>query len=361
MQVQRGCLLLADISGYSRYLAAVELEHSHDILADLLTTVVSQLAEPFQLSKLEGDAVFCYVSETEEGGGAHLVPMLEECYFAFQRRLRNISHLSTCDCNACVTVPRLSLKFVVHHGEFVVHQVVGRPELVGSDVIVVHRMLKNSVKETTGLEGYALYSGACIKRLDVDWRSHNMRPHTEMFDDVGEVESFLQDLEARWREEIEQRAFYLAPGEVGFEVSADLPAAPEAIWEIATSSSKRPLWQPDVLRIDRIDTNDELGVGTVNHCVHGNYAVREEIIDWKPYQYYSLRWLGPYGPLVGTIEFAPLQQGCTRVTVRMDPETRALGREEFANATTGLREPYEKGLLALGALAKTTAHSRQPK
>jgi hypothetical protein len=34
--VRPGCLVLADIGGYTAYLAGVELEHSHDILADLL-------------------------------------------------------------------------------------------------------------------------------------------------------------------------------------------------------------------------------------------------------------------------------------------------------------------------------------
>jgi hypothetical protein len=34
--VRQGCLALADIGGYTAYLAGVELEHSHDILADLL-------------------------------------------------------------------------------------------------------------------------------------------------------------------------------------------------------------------------------------------------------------------------------------------------------------------------------------
>lgn len=351
MKVHNGCLLLADISGYSKYLAAVELEHSHDILSDLLTTVVSHVAGPLQLAKLEGDAVFCYADESTEHDGNELVQMIEECYFSFKRRLRDISHLSTCNCNACVSVPQLSLKFVVHNGAFVVHQVVGRPELVGTDVIVVHRMLKNSVKDRFGLEGYSLYSSACVHSLGIDWRTHHMQPHSETYDDVGRLETFLQDLEVRWRQEIEQRIFYVGPGEAGFEVTAELPASPELIWEIATSSSKRPLWQPDVLRIDRIDENDEMGVGTVNHCVHGSYAVREEIVDWKPYSYYSLKWLGPFGPLVGTIEFSQLEQGSTRVTVRMDPESRAQGRHDFAEATTGLIEPYKRGLRALGELA----------
>lgn len=201
MQVDQGCLLLADISGYSKYLAAVELEHSHDILADLLTTVVTQLSGPFQLAKLEGDAVFCYKVRSADSARLELVRVVEDCYFAFQRRLRNISHLSTCDCNACVSVPRLTLKFVVHDGRFVLHQVVGRPELVGADVIVAHRMLKNNVTKETRLQGYALYSRACIEQVVIDWRAHDMRPHVEVYEDVGRIESFLHDLEARWQQE----------------------------------------------------------------------------------------------------------------------------------------------------------------
>src|ERR1700716_1572396 len=57
--VRQGCLVLADISGYSAYLAGVELEHSHDILADLLGVVADGLCPPLRLAKLEGDAVFC--------------------------------------------------------------------------------------------------------------------------------------------------------------------------------------------------------------------------------------------------------------------------------------------------------------
>jgi hypothetical protein len=32
--LHHGCLVLADITGYTRYLAGVELEHSHDVMAD---------------------------------------------------------------------------------------------------------------------------------------------------------------------------------------------------------------------------------------------------------------------------------------------------------------------------------------
>jgi hypothetical protein len=38
-QVERGYLLIADIGGYTGYLKAVELEHAHDVLADLIGVV----------------------------------------------------------------------------------------------------------------------------------------------------------------------------------------------------------------------------------------------------------------------------------------------------------------------------------
>ena len=57
--VQQGLLVIADIGGYTRYLSGVELEHSHDILADLLAVVSGRLERDLTLVKLEGDAVFC--------------------------------------------------------------------------------------------------------------------------------------------------------------------------------------------------------------------------------------------------------------------------------------------------------------
>ncbi len=57
---QPACFLIADISGYTGYLADVELDHAQDILADLMGAVVSALRPGFRLAKLEGDAAFTW-------------------------------------------------------------------------------------------------------------------------------------------------------------------------------------------------------------------------------------------------------------------------------------------------------------
>ena len=67
-RTEPACLVIADIAGYSGYLAGVELDHAQDILADLIDTVVRALRPAFKLAKLEGDAAFVWVAtETVDG------------------------------------------------------------------------------------------------------------------------------------------------------------------------------------------------------------------------------------------------------------------------------------------------------
>src|SRR5947208_1469988 len=164
---QPTCFLIADISGYTGYLADVELDHAQDILADLIGSVVTALRPGFRLAKLEGDAAFTYAT-IEKVDGSMLLDTIERCYFAFRRRRRDVRQATACDCNACVRIPDLNLKFVVHHGSAILQKVAGRQELLGSDVVVVHRLLKNDVVETTGIDAYALISQACIDASDLD-------------------------------------------------------------------------------------------------------------------------------------------------------------------------------------------------
>src|SRR6476646_6600529 len=158
-QPEPACLVIADISGYTGFLAGAELDHAQDILADLMGTVVTAFRPTFKLAKLEGDAAFVYTIAVAIDA-AQLQDTIERCYFAFRRRLRDIRQSSACECNACILVPNLDLKVVAHHGQVIRQRIASSEELVGSDVVVVHRLLKNHVEEATGFSAYALYSAA---------------------------------------------------------------------------------------------------------------------------------------------------------------------------------------------------------
>ena len=82
---QDGCLLLADITGYTAYLQGTELQHAQDVLADLLETIIAGIEPPFEVTKLEGDAVFAHMP-TADIDPPLLFDTVEATYFAFRRR-----------------------------------------------------------------------------------------------------------------------------------------------------------------------------------------------------------------------------------------------------------------------------------
>ncbi len=127
---ETGFLVIADITGYTAYLARGEIEHAPTIAGDLLETVIGRLEPPFRLAKFEGDAAFLWV-EDGRAEGSLLLDAIEAAYVAFRRRLRSIAQATTCDCNACQRAPQLDLKFFVHHGQYVRSQIAGRDELAG--------------------------------------------------------------------------------------------------------------------------------------------------------------------------------------------------------------------------------------
>jgi uncharacterized protein YndB with AHSA1/START domain len=311
---ERGCLVLADISGYTAYLRDTELEHANDVLADLTDTIVDGLAPPLRLAKLEGDAVFAYVNEI---GGSLLLDTLEATYFSFRRRRRDIVQSTTCQCNACSLIPRLDLKFVVHHGEFVRTRVAGGEELTGTDIVVVHRLLKNRVTAESGLTSYVLVTDPCVTQLGLDPATMGLVEHTEAYEDIGEIVGHLLDLEARWREVEESLRVYVPHEEAQFEITDRFPAAPADVWDAYTSPRRRLLWQTDFIRIDQANPLGRTGAGTVNHCIHGKGVIVEEVLDWRPFDYYTHRIAVPMiGPWEMTVEFAAGEDGSTKTTMR---------------------------------------------
>ena len=319
MAAQKGSLIIADIGGYTSYLTSVELEHSHDILADLVGTVVGNLSSVFRLAKLEGDAVFCYDSEAAPSGQS-LIAAIEGTYFAFRRRLPDIAHLTTCTCNACRTIPALDLKFVAHHGEFIVHEVAGHAELLGPDVITVHRLLKNTIVETTGSRAYAFLTEACIDSCTLDPSPIGLAPHKEQYDDVGEVAGYLLDLGARWQAEELRTAIFVGAENADLSLEIDVLAGAPALWDMLTSPHRAHEWFIGLESMTEENPSGVRGVGTVNHCVHGGMAVDQEIIDWKPFHYWTQRSTTAMGAIIITTRLDPTDAG-TRVAYLMRFET----------------------------------------
>ncbi|MGH8959075.1 MAG: DUF2652 domain-containing protein [Acidimicrobiia bacterium] len=302
---QPACLIIADISGYTSYLAGVELDHAQDILADLMNTVVKGLRPSFKLSKLEGDAAFAYAI-TNEVDGSMLLDTAETCYFTFRNRLLSIRQATTCECNACSLIPTLNLKIVAHHGQVATQRIAGRSELVGSDVIVIHRLLKNSISEPA----YLFITDSCMAKTELEPTQLGFRRHIEEFEHVGEVGGWIADLEAAWSAHRARKQVYVSEAESALTLSGFVPAPPELVWEFISSPLLRPKWSTGISRIDQLDPSGRRRAGTLNHCMHGEDVILQEFLDWRPPRYYTSRVTMPGGmKVVSTHEVEPAEGG----------------------------------------------------
>lgn len=176
---RRATFLLADISGYTRFLSDVGVAHgeqlalgelppAYPLMTSFLDAIVRSLTPPFTLAKLEGDAVFAYADDDALTiRGDQVTACLQACYATFREHLRRTEGGLTCSCDACTSGARLDLKFILHHGGYVAQTIAGGTELLGPDVNAVHRMLKNDVVATTGWPAYALLSAAAVDHLGV--------------------------------------------------------------------------------------------------------------------------------------------------------------------------------------------------
>jgi uncharacterized protein YndB with AHSA1/START domain len=311
---ETGFLVIADVTGYTAYLSGSEIEHAPAIAGDLLETIVGRLEPPFRLTKFEGDAAFLYV-EDGRAEGSLLLDAIEAAYLGFRRRLRSIDQATACDCNSCRLAPRLDLKVFVHHGAFVRSRIAGRDELAGSDVILVHRLLKGTGAAGARGNGFIQFTAAAVTALGLDPDRLGLEPGREVIEHLGQVDTYTLDLEARWQAETGLRRLEIAVSDVVLEVETTLSAEPSVVWAYLTSPQLRTRWESPMV-IEDAPAGGRRGVGTTSQCVTGRLATLEEIVDWQPYDRVGWRVAVPgLGPVAAAADLDPAGDG-TRVRLR---------------------------------------------
>ena len=350
LQPEPVCLLIADISGYTEYLAGVEIDHAQDILADLIGTVVTSLRPNFRLAKLEGDAAFCF-APADKVDASTVLDTIEHCYFSFRRRRRDVRQATSCECNACMRIPTLNLKFVAHEGVVIRQKVAGREELLGSDVIIVHRLLKNDIVETLGIAAYAALTEALTSATAMEPAALGMTRRSQSYEHVGEVPVWVLDLERRWQEEEARQRVFVDPTDALISVDFEIPAPPQVVWEFATQPGRRAGWQAanGVTAIEQdVGRGGRRGVGTVNHCMHGPTVILEQILDWRPHDYFTyMTTLPGNGPVFPTtFEFEPTTSG-TQVHLRVGRPKKKSDTAILAEVGKGWGAAMQQGMLVL--------------
>ena len=224
----------------------------------------------------------------------------------------------------------------MHHGSYIRSLIAGRDELAGSDVILVHRLLKGAVAADARANGFALFTGAAIERLGLDPIALGLKLGGESIEHIGRISTFTLNLEARWQAETIERR--LDPsGEVILDLDATLGAEPSVVWANLTSPALRGRWEGPIT-IEEASPGGRRGVGTVSQCVTGRLATLEEIVDWQPFEHVGWRIVVPdLGPVGATADLEAVDGG-TQLHVRWRAQAGAQPNPEVVRGIRNERE-----------------------
>ncbi len=322
---REGYLVLADIAGYTEFFTGTELEHAQGILEELTTLIANDLAPPLRFVKLEGDAILCCADGSTFADGERLLEVLEVCYFDFSNRLLDMARSATCPCAACASMDSLDLKFVSHYGTYMVQHVGGVEDVAGPDVILVHRLLKNTITEHTGCRAYVFLTEACLEHLP---SSLTLAEHAESYESLGEIKGGVHDLKPVLREMRETRREYVSHDDADFEWTFEATVPQAVLWQYFVDPEKRLRWETNNKAIkNRPNSRGRLGPGAYTHCSRDGCEHR--YVDWRPFNYFTEEITPPQSPLIPspvaqTFEFIPSESGGTVVNYRVRVRRRGL-------------------------------------
>lgn len=347
--VEQGYLVLADISGFTPFVAESELDHSQAILGEILKIIISNLTPTLTIAEVEGDAVFGYAPHHRLLRGETLLELIEATYVEFRDKRESSRRMATCSCKACQMIPRLDLKFITHFGEYIQQSVAGKQKPMGSSVNLIHRLLKNKVSEVTGWRGYALFTEKSLEKMDV----YPLSIHTqvESYEHLGDVKTYSVSLDDRYKELTEQRLVFLQAEDADVVLTAEYPVSPPELWEWLHDPQKRVRWMVGSAWHVGERPQGRTARGANNHC--SNSDIVERILDWRPFSYYTVELIKPPMKLTMTGVLDALSGG-TRLScnIRLDVSLPRWIRRPLCRLLVARGMKMRQGLEILGRLVK---------
>lgn len=302
-----GTFVLADIGGYTRFLTGVGIKHGKEITSHLFNGMLKANKGRWKVANIMGDCLFLYSEEREPP--EELFGHLRKLYEEFRGAVTDVAARSTCPCGACSRTGDLALKFVVHAGEYDVQRIGGRNELIGPDIIVATRLLKNGVPAreyvllTPGLSEAAGASGLPPQE------------GRESYDDVGAIDYVYVDL-GPVRAQVEHSLqFYLSEEDAKVVVIVEVDASPDVVWDAIRNLDKVRQWGISLTELEHVSgaTGE---VGEIYRCVHdnGRKALHLTIgIDVENRRIAEKFWVGPlFNECYITVEGRPIADGRTQ-------------------------------------------------
>ena len=141
---QPALIFIPDISGFTKFVNETGLETSRNLIAELLEIIIEANILDMELAEIQGDAVLFY----RLGPPPTVQEVIHQCkqiFIDFQNFLKIVARDRGSELGEFLSDSRLTLKVVVHYGRLSVTQIREHIKLMGKNVIIAHRLLKNNI------------------------------------------------------------------------------------------------------------------------------------------------------------------------------------------------------------------------
>ncbi|MBA2328031.1 MAG: DUF2652 domain-containing protein [Flavisolibacter sp.] len=259
-------ILIPDISGFTEFVTNTELSHSSFAISMLINTIIDAVKDEYEISEIEGDAVLMF----KRGPAPSQKEIQDTCLkifnaFHFQRKW--MQQHAVCPCKACNQITHLTLKFVAHHGSIGEIKAGGFTKLSGTDVIVAHRLLKNSVPS----HEYLLLTEKLLQHSDespdagMEWFNSS-----ESYPSIGEVEyrfALLNEKRKTTPEPPKPQHDYPKEATAYFEIP--IAANYREAYMVLMNIPNHPEWLPGLQNVEQ--DIPAVFVGSIHYCTFNDY------------------------------------------------------------------------------------------
>ena len=222
------------------------------------------------VSEFEGDAVLFYRNGAPPSL-EQLVQQARKMYLDFHTRLKKFEYARICQCGACAGVGGITLKMVAHFGSAGTMQMKDHVKFIGKDIIIAHRLLKNSV----AVPEYLLVTQPALSGLaDGDGELVAFANGADAYDNLGTIEYRFKSLDS-YRDEIKVEP----PVPAGIknprkmtQLSRQINAPVERVYQRLIDLPGRMHWIDGATKVEMSDDQPN-HIGKTHRCVRGDEGI----------------------------------------------------------------------------------------
>lgn len=140
-------IFIPDMTGFTSYISKTDIKVSKKVIPALLEAIIDANELNLSMAEIQGDAVLFY-RIGEPPTPSELVAQSKQIFLVFSAKLEELSEeLSKEIPDMPISLPEsLGIKIIAHYGKIGLAKIRGFVKLIGQDVIIAHRLLKNSTQ-----------------------------------------------------------------------------------------------------------------------------------------------------------------------------------------------------------------------